>query len=86
MAQLLRSSDDLTAMVEMAGEDDGFVEELRSELDRLETQVRELELQSLLSGPHDGGDAIVSVNARDGGVDAADWAAMLLRMYGMWAK
>ncbi|MBI3465752.1 MAG: peptide chain release factor 2 [Planctomycetes bacterium] len=86
MAQLIRASDDLAAMVEMAEEDDGFVEELRSELDRLEGRVRELELQSLLSGPHDGGDAIVSVNARDGGVDASDWAAMLMRMYGMWAK
>jgi len=86
MAQLIRSSDDLAAMVEMAEEDGSFVDELRIELDRLESRVRELELQSLLSGPHDAGDAIVSINARDGGVEAADWAAMLMRMYGMWAK
>jgi peptide chain release factor 2 len=86
MAQLIQSGEDLSAMVEMAEEDDSFVEEVRTELDRLETRLRELELQALLSGPHDGGDAIVSINARDGGVDAADWAAMLVRMYGKWAE
>jgi peptide chain release factor 2 len=86
MTSLLQSGQDLTAMIEMAEEDDGFAEEVRAELDRLEPRVRELELQALLNGPHDNGDAILSINARDGGVDAADWAAMLVRMYGKWAE
>ena len=39
-----------------------------------------------MSGPHDAAGAIVSINARDGGTDANDWAEMLLRMYTPWAQ
>jgi peptide chain release factor 2 len=52
---------------------------------RLEQQVEELELKALLDGPHDASGALLSVHARDGGVDANDWAAMLLQMYIAWA-
>jgi peptide chain release factor 2 len=45
-----------------------------------------LELRSLFTGVHDAGDAIVQINAKDGGVDAQDWAEMLLRMYSRWAE
>ena len=45
-----------------------------------------LELRSLFTGPHDEADAIVQINAKDGGVDAQDWANMLLRMYTRWAE
>ncbi len=38
-----------------------------------------------MNGPHDATGAIVSINARDGGTDANDWAEMLLRMYQQWA-
>src|ERR671920_2657399 len=46
----------------------------------------QLELKSLLNGPHDSKGAILSINARDGGTDANDWAEMLLRMYIQWAQ
>jgi peptide chain release factor 2 len=52
----------------------------------LEKLVEELKLRSLLSGPHDAAGAILSINARDGGTDANDWAEMLLRMYTHWAQ
>jgi len=81
----LAGSDDLAAMVEMAEEDAGFAAEVPGELDRLERKVADLELKALLSGPLDGNDAILSINARDGGTDANDWAEMLLRMYLSWA-
>jgi len=45
----------------------------------------DLELKALLSGPHDANNAILTINARDGGTDANDWAEMLLRMYLHWA-
>ena len=45
-----------------------------------------LELTALLVGPHDGNNAMLSVHARDGGIDANDWAEMLLRMYIQWAQ
>ena len=55
-------------------------------LQRLEKQVEDLELKALLSGPMDANDAIMTINARDGGTDANDWAEMLLRMYLHWAR
>ena len=77
---------DIEAMVEMADEDESFAAELPAEIDRLETMVAQLELKALLDGPHDSKGAILSINARDGGTDANDWAEMLLRMYIHWAQ
>jgi len=45
-----------------------------------------LETKALLSGPLDSNPALLTINARDGGTDANDWAEMLLRMYLNWAK
>ena len=50
------------------------------------TLVEKLKLKALLNGPHDAAGAILSINARDGGTDANDWAEMLLRMYTQWAQ
>ena len=84
--ELLRADGNLSALVEMAREDDGFLPELRDELARAEKSLDDLELKSLLSGPHDSCNALLSINARDGGTDANDWAEMLLRMYSQWAQ
>jgi peptide chain release factor 2 len=85
LAELARAGEDLQTLLELAEEDPGLEVELRGELDRVGKALADLELRSLLSAPHDGSNAILSVNARDGGTDAADWAEMLLRMYSMWA-
>src|SRR5690606_347302 len=77
---------DLNAMVEMGEEDEAFAEEIPSEIDRLETLLEQLKLKALLSGDHDASGAIITINARDGGTDANDWAEMLLRMYIQWAQ
>jgi peptide chain release factor 2 len=82
----LKSSDDLTAMIEMAAEDESFAAEVPGEIERLEELVEKLKLKALLNGPHDATGAILSINARDGGTDANDWAEMLLRMYTLWAQ
>ncbi|MFH1268792.1 MAG: peptide chain release factor 2 [Planctomycetota bacterium] len=86
IAEALQASDDLAAMIEMAEEDAGFAAEVPGELERLETAVEELELKALLDGPLDSNGAILTINARDGGTDANDWADMLLRMYINWAR
>lgn len=80
------ASEDLAAMIEMAAEDDAFAEEVPGEVRRLEQQLEALKLQALLSGPHDAAGAIITINARDGGTDANDWAEMLLRMYIQYAQ
>jgi len=86
LTDALRSAADLEAMLEMAEEDEEFAQEVVNEIVRLEAQADELELKALLDGPHDGAGAIVTINARDGGTDANDWAEMLLRMYLQWAQ
>jgi len=77
---------DLGAMLEMADEDPAFAAEIPAELDRLDKVLADLELKGLLNGPFDANNAIMTINARDGGIDANDWAEMLLRMYIQWAK
>jgi peptide chain release factor 2 len=84
--ETVKAVGDLSALAEMAEEDDSFAEELASEVERLENRLDDLELKALLSGPHDAAGAILTINARDGGVDANDWAEMLLRMYRQWAS
>ena len=82
----LRADAELATLVEMGQEDDSFIPELRALLDRSEQQIADLEIKSLLNGPHDANAAILAINARDGGTDANDWAEMLLRMYMQWAQ
>jgi peptide chain release factor 2 len=82
----LKSSDDLAAMIEMAAEEPSFAAEVPGEVERLEGVVEQLKLKALLNGRHDAAGAILSINARDGGTDANDWAEMLLRMYTQWAQ
>ncbi len=84
--QALAASDDLAAMIEMAAEDASFGAEVPAEVVRLEKQLSQIELSSLLSGMHDDAGALLTINARDGGTDANDWAEMLLRMYSQWAQ
>ena len=66
--------------------DKSFRDEILIEIGHLERQLDSLELKTLLSGPYDPGNAILSINAGAGGTDAQDWAAMLMRMYLRWAE
>ncbi len=86
LAELLVSGEDLNALIEMAEEDESIEPEILREIKSLEKQLEELELKSLLNGPHDNSGAIVTIHARDGGTDANDWAEMMLRMYISWAQ
>lgn len=81
-----RAVDDLTAMTELAESDAAFAAEFRSEIQNVEAVLEDLELKALLGGEHDALGAILTINARDGGTDANDWAEMLLRMYIAWAE
>ena len=60
--------------------------EAETEVAALGKAVDELEVRTLLSGQYDSREALVTVRAEAGGVDAADFAEMLLRMYSRWAE
>lgn len=86
LTELIKAGEEIQTIVEMAAEDESFAAELPAELERVERLLKDMELKSLLNGPHDANNALLTINARDGGTDAHDWAEMLLRMYTMWAQ
>lgn len=59
---------------------------LEDEYFQLKKQIDELEIVVFLSGPHDQGNAILSIHAGQGGTEAMDWTAMLSRMYQRYAE
>lgn len=77
---------DAEVLFEYAAGDADSAVELQQLIARLETEVSEAEIQSLLSGETDPNNAICSIQAGAGGTDAQDFAQMLLRMYLRWAE
>ncbi|NOX56064.1 MAG: peptide chain release factor 2 [Planctomycetes bacterium] len=88
LKELVAESDDLSVLLEFAEEDETGEStlELAEAVERLEKQLRALELRTLLASPEDICGAYLSVQAGEGGTDASDWAEMLLRMYLRWAE
>ena len=80
--------DDLVVLIEMANaEGDAQTQaEAKNELAALQTQVGELEIQTLLNGEYDARAAVVTIRAGAGGDDATDFAEMLMRMYLRYAE
>ncbi|MDP3948231.1 MAG: peptide chain release factor 2, partial [bacterium] len=62
-------------------EEPSMQEDLKKEVSGITRELDKLELKLFLSNPHDGSEAIISVHSGAGGVEAMDWAAMLVRMY-----
>jgi len=83
--ELTRAADDLTAMADLAAEDEAFEAELEPALVKAEGQYTAFELQAMMSGKQDAANAIVSIKPGAGGTDACDFAEMLYRMYARWA-
>lgn len=88
---LRKRVDDLPVMLELAESDENsardteatnqITAELESELSSLDKEISELEVRTLLSGEYDHRDALVTIRSEAGGVDAADWAEMVSRMF-----
>lgn len=80
--------EDLELMVEMA-QDEGDADTLADserELDRIKKSVETLEVRTLLSDEYDAREALITIRSGAGGVDAADFAEKLMRMYVRWAE
>lgn len=86
MDEILAELDDLAILIELGDEDAEMASEIPSKLQEVEKTLENLQISALLNGPFDTNNAIVTINARDGGTDANDWAEMLLRMYINWAQ
>ena len=80
--------DDAETLIELGTEegDADSLAEAEAELDRIAKSVEQLEVRTLLNGEYDAREAIVTIRAGAGGVDAADFADMLMRMYTRWAE
>ncbi|HEY1967390.1 MAG TPA: peptide chain release factor 2 [Pseudonocardia sp.] len=91
VTEIRRRLDDLPVLYELADETEGAEgEQARADADAERSKLRDdigsLEVRTLLSGEYDPRDALVTIRSEAGGVDAADFAEMLMRMYLRWAE
>ncbi|MET0896723.1 MAG: peptide chain release factor 2 [Mycobacterium sp.] len=89
--ELRQRVDDLPVLYELAAEEDGAsgdeaLVDADKELASLREDIQAMEVRTLLSGEYDQREAVVTIRSGAGGVDAADWAEMLMRMYIRWAE
>lgn len=77
---------DAEALIELDSEGSGVDDDFAAQLDLLEPALGDVEVSLMLSGEHDHRNAIVEIHPGAGGLEAQDWAEMLLRMYMRWAE
>ena len=83
LTTIRRRLDDVPILFELAQDenDEGALSDAGKELDDVAHTIRELEVQTLLSGEYDDRDCLITIRSEAGGVEAADWAEMIMRMY-----
>ncbi|WP_289008323.1 peptide chain release factor 2 [uncultured Thermomonospora sp.] len=88
VTSLRQRLEDVATLYELAEEmDDADARaEADAELESLRKDIQQLEVRTLMSGEYDHREALITINAQAGGVDAADWAQQLQRMYLRWAE
>jgi peptide chain release factor 2 len=78
-------ADEMLDLLEVE-QDEGMLEEVTTEIERIGSELETLELKNMLQGPDDFRDALVTVHPGAGGTESQDWAEMLLRMYHRWGE
>ena len=80
--------EDTLTLIEMCNEeeDDSMLEECKEGVERVKKGVDQQTLETLLTGPYDSKNAILTFHAGAGGTEAQDWAMMLFRMYHRWGE
>ena len=83
-----KKSSDVKDIIELAAleEDESFYEEIRKELDSLNSTIDDAEFKNMLSGKDDDKNCLLTIHSGAGGTEAQDWADMLLRMYLRWGE
>ena len=86
--QLYSDYEDMSLLIEMSEEDadEETVAGIQEELEQFESRFEELRISTLLTGPYDRDNAIVTLHAGAGGTESCDWTNMLYRMYTRWAE
>ncbi|WOC13203.1 peptide chain release factor 2 [Gordonia sp. MP11Mi] len=91
VSELRSRLDDLPVLYELAEAEEGdagaeAVADADNERVELRRDIEAMEVKTMLAGEYDAREAVVNIRAGAGGVDAADWAQMLMRMYIRWAE
>jgi len=83
-----KKSSDAKDIIELATleEDESFYDEIRKELDSLNSAIESAEFKNMLSGRDDDKNCLLTIHSGAGGTEAQDWADMLLRMYLRWGE
>ena len=77
---------DAEVLLEFYEAEEGSEKEVEKQLDKAETSIEKLEFRNMLSDEGDDMTAVLQITAGAGGTESCDWAAMLMRMYIMWAE
>ncbi len=85
-SKLIAELNDLREFSEMVSEGSPDAGDLEQSITKLIDEVDAFEFKTLLSGPDDHRDAILTIHPGAGGTESQDWAEMLFRMYGRWVE
>ena len=85
-AKLENLYEETLMLIDMANEDgdESVLPDVRSDIEQFAETFESMRIQTLLSGPYDANDAIVTLHSGAGGTEACDWCSMLYRMYSRW--